>query len=1215
MTEKPPFSPKMPLRLLLVVPFVVQVAIAVGLVGYLSFRNGQRAVNDLAQQLRHEVTQRIEDRLNDYLKTPHLINQINANDVKIDKLNLQNFQQLERHFWQQIQLFESTSYIYFGGQGEIFIGSERVENESPDARDDTFNVAYWSGKSQDRLFYTYRTNRRGDRLPDDVQTSDYEMLSRPWYRAAIKAQKPIWGDIYVWSAPYPNIALPAVLPYYDNKDEFQGVFAVDLSLLDISQFLQTLSVGQNGETFIMERDGELVASSTTQLPFVNADEQTLRMQTTEVNNALIRQTAYHLSQKFGSFKDIQTSQQLVFKIAGDRQLVQVTPYQDEYGLDWLIVVVVPEQDFMGQIQQNTRITLVLCAIAFLVAIGVGIQTSHWIAKPILILGKVSRDLARGDLDRDVQPYGGKPVEISELTVLSDSFGQMAHQLNRSFSALEKMNEQLEQQVQERTASLAAAEAELRGLFEAMTELIFIKDRQGRYLKVVSSGSHLLKKSSMQWLRGQREHDILPQEQADRFVGYIQQALDRGETVNVEYEVTWQERSTWFAANITPISSDWVVWVARDISDRVAAEQALQDREAYLRLILDNIPQQVFWKDTHLVFQGCNKNWATAAGLASPEEAIGKTDFDLLPNPEIAEEFRGNDWAVIQSGEAQLHEITIDQKQTSENRKIWLDVNKIPIRDAQGEVVGVLGVLEDISDRVVAQQEIQLLLTLSQAISAAPDFNEALAVALRLVCETTGWVYGEAWIPGEDESALECSPCWYANEDYRDRLQEFRHYSEALTFLPGEGLPGRAWETQQSQWVDNLSTSEGDVFMRLELAEQSGLNAGFSVPILADRTSAIGRPALVLAVLVFFTRSHLEDERMRGLVSGVAAQIGAVLQQKRAFAAMKALFGAMTDLLTVRDVSGRCLNIVPTNAQFWDRELNLAIGQTLHETLPSETADLILQTIQRTVSQQQTETIEYCIPLPGRSLWIAETISPLTAETAILVARDISDRKLAEAALRLEQEKSEKLLLNILPKPIADRLKHSSGTIAEQFDEVTILFADIVGFTPLSGRLQPIELVNLLNQVFSEFDRIADRYDLEKIKTIGDAYMVVGGLPVPAANHAEAIAEMALEMQSAIAHFRTEVQEEIEIRIGINTGSVVAGTIGIKKFIYDLWGDAVNVASRMESQGIPGKIQVTEATYERLDCLYHFEKREAISVKGKGKMQTYWLLDRKQVNQG
>lgn len=218
-----------------------------------------------------------------------------------------------------------------------------------------------------------------------------------------------------------------------------------------------------------------------------------------------------------------------------------------------------------------------------------------------------------------------------------------------------------------------------------------------------------------------------------------------------------------------------------------------------------------------------------------------------------------------------------------------------------------------------------------------------------------------------------------------------------------------------------------------------------------------------------------------------------------------------------------------------------------------------------------------------------------------------ERKITDIALEQSQEQTEKLLLNILPKAIADRLKTDTRAIAEQFDEVTILFSDIVGFTPLSAQMQPTELVNLLNEIFSTFDTLSDKLGLEKIKTIGDAYMVVGGLPVKHPNSAEAIAQMALEMQSSIVQFQSHYGEALQIRIGINTGPVVAGVIGVKKFSYDLWGDAVNVASRMESSGIPGKIQVTETVYERLKHQFHFEQRGPIEVKGRGEMMTYWLV--------
>jgi adenylate cyclase len=224
--------------------------------------------------------------------------------------------------------------------------------------------------------------------------------------------------------------------------------------------------------------------------------------------------------------------------------------------------------------------------------------------------------------------------------------------------------------------------------------------------------------------------------------------------------------------------------------------------------------------------------------------------------------------------------------------------------------------------------------------------------------------------------------------------------------------------------------------------------------------------------------------------------------------------------------------------------------------------------------------------------------------------EIAQRKKAEKILRAEQEKSERLLLNILPEMIADRLKQGDSNIADGFAEVTILFADIVGFTEISARTSPQELVELLNKIFSAFDRLSEQYGLEKIKTIGDNYMVAGGLPMPCTNHAESIAEMALEMQQEIMKLSGECDKPLNIRIGINTGPVVAGVIGTKKFIYDLWGDAVNTASRMESQGISGKIQVSDSTYQLLCDRYLLEKRGTINVKGKGDMTTYLLIGRK-----
>ena len=204
----------------------------------------------------------------------------------------------------------------------------------------------------------------------------------------------------------------------------------------------------------------------------------------------------------------------------------------------------------------------------------------------------------------------------------------------------------------------------------------------------------------------------------------------------------------------------------------------------------------------------------------------------------------------------------------------------------------------------------------------------------------------------------------------------------------------------------------------------------------------------------------------------------------------------------------------------------------------------------------------------------------------------------------EKQTSERLLLNVLPAPIADRLKSGAGLIVDRFEAVSVLFADIVGFTSLSSRIAPEELVTMLNELFSEFDGLAEKHGLEKIKTIGDAYMVVAGIPQPIPNHAQKITEMALDMLQTIESFADRHKSDLTIRIGIHTGPVVAGVIGQKKFIYDLWGDTVNTASRMESHGVPGRIHVTAATQALIVDSFKLEAREPIDIKGKGKMQTY-----------
>lgn len=245
-----------------------------------------------------------------------------------------------------------------------------------------------------------------------------------------------------------------------------------------------------------------------------------------------------------------------------------------------------------------------------------------------------------------------------------------------------------------------------------------------------------------------------------------------------------------------------------------------------------------------------------------------------------------------------------------------------------------------------------------------------------------------------------------------------------------------------------------------------------------------------------------------------------------------------------------------------------------------------------------------------TLFFVMNIGTVSTIAIILLAYFVSEKNRLFVLLHNEQAKSENLLLNILPKEIAAILKNESRTIAEHFTEASVLFADMVGFTPLSAKLKPVEMVELLNEAFSFFDSLLDKYEVEKIRTIGDNYMVASGVPRRRMDHAQALVCMALEMRDYTAVHTFCNGQRVDFRIGINSGPVIGGVIGKRKFVYDVWGDAVNVASRMESHGLGGAVQITRATYELIKDEFVCEPRGTVNVKGKGEMEVWLVLSAK-----
>lgn len=457
----------LPLRVALVVPFILQISAAVGLTAYLSLKNGQEAVNEVASQLRYEITARIHQHVTDYMETPQLVTQINANAVQFGELDLNNGRRLERHFWQQMQIFTSLSPIAFGNeQGEIH-SVDRLSNGSL--------VIRVIDPSTGGAYHTYTTDNQGDRVTLIRSSQTFDPRTRPWYTKAVETGQPTWTDIYPYFSSA-GLAISASRPFYD-EGTLLGVTNATLSLSQLSDFLRGLTIGRSGQTFIMEHSGNLVASSTSEQPFVSTQSETgpqlSRLAATASRNAVTRQTAQHLQTEFANLKAIQQTQQLDFAIDRQRQFVQVTPFNDRYGLEWLIVVVVPEADFMERIEANRRATIWLCLAALLLATAIGILTSQWISGPILRLSAASRKIADGELTQTVPVQG-----IKELQVLAQAHNQMAHQLQASFTVLANTNEVLEQRVEQRTAELQERTLQLQQAYnlEAMLKRVTDKVR-------------------------------------------------------------------------------------------------------------------------------------------------------------------------------------------------------------------------------------------------------------------------------------------------------------------------------------------------------------------------------------------------------------------------------------------------------------------------------------------------------------------------------------------------------------------------------------------------------------------------------------------------------------------------------------------------------------------------------------------------------------------
>lgn len=475
---------KLTLRTVLIVPFVIQIVGTVGLVGYLSYKNGQQAVKDLAYQLIDEVDGRVEQNLQNYLDVPKQINQNHAAAIRTRVLDWKNFSDLERFFAQQLQIYATVSNVAIATEQKEFLAVEKsLANDSV--------VIRVMDKSTDYAFHRYAADRQGKRCKLTQVRHDYDPHNdppkgRPWYRATQEAGKAIWLPVVNLSqgVDRPLLTIVNFLPFADPDGNFQGILASALYLRQFANFLKSLEVGRTGQIFIIDRQGLLIASSTGETPFKqkldsdylkNLKPQEWRLSAQNSRNRLTHASVNFLLSHIKNLHKIEENQKLEFDFNRDRYFLHVNQVSEKSELDWLMITVVPEADFMAKIYANTRTTILLCIASLIGSTGIGIITARWVIKPILDLNKVAKNIAQGEWNKSIE------IERSdELGQLTKTFNQMSGQLKQSFADLKSLNE-----------ALAQSESKLNQILEAMPVGVAVHDLTGQIIYVNQMARQLL----------------------------------------------------------------------------------------------------------------------------------------------------------------------------------------------------------------------------------------------------------------------------------------------------------------------------------------------------------------------------------------------------------------------------------------------------------------------------------------------------------------------------------------------------------------------------------------------------------------------------------------------------------------------------------------------------------------------------------------------------
>ena len=996
-------SGKVPLRTVLIVPFVLQIVGTVGLVGYLSYRNGQKAVEDLAYQLMDEVDERVEQNLQHYLDVPKHINQSLAAAIRTRVLDWKNFSALERYFAQQLQVYDTVSNVAIATEQQEFLAVEKS------LASDSLVIRVLN-KSTNYAFHYYAADRQGKRIKLTKVRHDYNPhrdppKGRPWYQAAQETGQAIWLPVVnlAQGVDRPILTMVNFLPFDDSDGKFQGVLASSLFLSQVASFLDSLHVGRTGQVFIIDRQGLLIASSTGETPFKqNLDSNYLKNLNPQEWRLVARNSKNPLTQASVKFllthvnlPQIKQKKKIEFDFNHNRHFLQVNPISDKSELDWLIVTVVPEADFMTQINATTHITIMLCLVALIGSTGIGILTARWIAKPILQLNTAAKDIAKGKWNKT-----GESERADEVGELTNSFNTMAVQLQESFAELKSLNE-----------SLSQSESKLNQILEAIPVGVSVHDITGKLIYANQTSRQLLGIESLPEAETEQFAEVYEVYQAGTEQLYPPENMPvvrslRGERARVDdMEIRLSDRRVPLEVYSTPLldgTGEIVAAIAAffDITERKQAEQLLADYNHTLEAkVSERIAELA--EANELLKREITERQLIEGKLYSSTQQV-RTIFEsitdivlildeqktiqILPTKTISgyssgtnllnsivelffqEDTEENWFAKVRQVVETQQSINFDYSLRINNQEVWFTACISPLPDNS-----VVWVARDISERIQVELELRKQKELRETI-----YNESTD-ALFLV----------------DAKTLLITDC------NRRAVELFEVTGkEDLIGIEGRTLQRRPFTSEEIDQITTEMNQKGFWCMEIEYVTRTGKL--FWGNIAAKPVQIAGQVVHLVRVTDISSRKQFEQ---------------ALIQSEERF---REIAGTISQCFFVRASTGEFLYVSPAYEKIWGLtcESLYQNPESWMEKLHPDDRQLVEGSLRAQFKGNPVKRQYRIIRPDGQERWIVTSISVVRDDAGqplrfIGIAEDISSRKRFEQAL-IESEARFQAFMNYSP---------------------------------------------------------------------------------------------------------------------------------------------------------------------------------------------------------